>query len=155
MLERSLLLAARLHELGCSSHQRTSTSSVRNKWLRLCRKLQAIGMCSASVKSYIPSLSLRIGKLARLCRRIFSPPSESYICILYKTQESCFATYQVIMSPSQISTSADKCALPFWDPSGHIVFFDIQPAEPGTFTVPGVIDLDIYRPADIIETSWI
>jgi hypothetical protein len=34
-------------------------------------------------------------------------------------------------------------------------FFDIQPAEPGTFTVPGVIDLEIYRPGDIIETSWI
>lgn len=112
-------------------------------------------MCSASVQSYIPSLSLRIGTLARLRRQIFSPPSRSYTCILYKPQEACFATYQVTMSPSQILTSADKCALPFWDPNGKIVFFDIQPAEPGTFTVPGVIDLEIYRPGDIIETSWI
>ena len=41
------------------------------------------------------------------------------------------------------------------DPDGHVVFFDIQFAESGTFTVPGVIDLEVYRPGDMIETSWI
>lgn len=41
------------------------------------------------------------------------------------------------------------------DPNGHIVFFDIQFAKSGTFTVPGVIDLEVYRPGDMIETSWI
>ena len=59
------------------------------------------------------------------------------------------------MSLSHSSKGADKCALPFFDPNGQIVFFDIQPAEPGTFTVPGVIDLEVYRPGDIVETSWI
>ncbi|GAB7327617.1 hypothetical protein MBLNU13_g11464t2 [Cladosporium sp. NU13] len=57
------------------------------------------------------------------------------------------------MSLAQLSKGADKCALLFLDPNGNIVFFDIQPAEPGTFTVPGVIDLEVYRPADMIETS--
>lgn len=50
---------------------------------------------------------------------------------------------------------ADKCALPFLDPSGHLVFFDVQSAEPGTFTVPGVIDLEIYEPGSMVESSWI
>lgn len=50
---------------------------------------------------------------------------------------------------------ADKCALPFLDPSGHLVFFDVQSAEPGTFTVPGVIDLEVYEPGSMVETSWI
>ena len=59
------------------------------------------------------------------------------------------------MSLSQFSKIADKCALPFLDPKGDIVFFDVQPAEPGTFTVPGVIDLEIYRPGSMVETSWI
>jgi hypothetical protein len=59
------------------------------------------------------------------------------------------------MSLSQLSESADKCALPFQDSNGNIVFFDVQPAEPGTFTIPGVVDLETYRPGDMIETSWI
>lgn len=59
------------------------------------------------------------------------------------------------MSLSQLSASADKCALPFQDSDGNIIFFDVQPAEPGTFTIPGVVDLEIYRPGDMIETSWI
>lgn len=53
------------------------------------------------------------------------------------------------------SMTADKCELPFRDPSGRIVWFDIQPADPGTFTVPGVIDLESYEPGELVETSWI
>lgn len=46
-------------------------------------------------------------------------------------------------------------ALPFLSPNGDVVFFDVQTAAPGTFTVPGVIDLEIYEPGSIVETSWI
>lgn len=53
------------------------------------------------------------------------------------------------------SVKADNCSLPFLDPSGNIVFFDVQSAEPGTFTVPGVIDLETYEPGSFVETSWI
>lgn len=49
----------------------------------------------------------------------------------------------------------DKCALPFRDPGGRIVFYDVQSAEPGAFTVPGVIDLEIYDPGSSTESSWI
>jgi hypothetical protein len=51
-----------------------------------------------------------------------------------------------------LSSKVDKCALPFLDPSGDLVFFDIQSAEPGTFTVPGVVDLETYEPGSLVET---
>jgi len=51
--------------------------------------------------------------------------------------------------------TASKCDLPFLDPNGHVVYFDVQAAEPGTFTIPGVIDLETYEPGDLIETSWV
>lgn len=54
-----------------------------------------------------------------------------------------------------LPTTAGKCDLPFLDPNGHVVFFDVQSAEPGTFTIPGVIDLETYKPGDLVETSWI
>jgi hypothetical protein len=49
----------------------------------------------------------------------------------------------------------DKCRLPFLDPDGNMVYFDVQAAEPGTFTVPGVIELETYEPGDFMEISWI
>ena len=52
-------------------------------------------------------------------------------------------------------TGAHKCELPFLDPTGDVVFFDVQSAEPGTFTVPGVIDLEVYEPGSLVESSWI
>lgn len=50
---------------------------------------------------------------------------------------------------------ANKCNLPFLDPNGNVVYFDIQSAEPGTFTVPGVIELENYEPGSMVESSWI
>ena len=49
----------------------------------------------------------------------------------------------------------DKCRLPFLDPDGNIVYFDAQSAEPGTFTIPGVIDLETYEAGDFVEIAWI
>jgi hypothetical protein len=49
----------------------------------------------------------------------------------------------------------DKCRLPFLDPDGNIVYFDAQAAEPGTFAVPGVIELETYEPGEFFEISWI
>jgi hypothetical protein len=59
------------------------------------------------------------------------------------------------MSPVSSFNSVDKCALPFLDPDGNMVFFNVQSAEPGTFTVPGVVDLETYEPGSMVETSWI
>jgi len=60
------------------------------------------------------------------------------------------------MSPSPSpSGRPDTCDLPYLDSDDNIVYFDVQSAEPGTFTVPGVIDLETYEPGDIVETSWI
>ncbi|KAK3708290.1 hypothetical protein LTR37_011555 [Vermiconidia calcicola] len=60
------------------------------------------------------------------------------------------------MESSRLSyVNTNNCSLPFLDPSGNIVFFDIQSAEPGTFTVPGVIELETYEPGSMVETSWI
>jgi hypothetical protein len=53
------------------------------------------------------------------------------------------------------SRKVDKCALPYLDPDGNLVFFDVHLAEPGTFTVPGVVDLETYEPGSLVETSWI
>ena len=50
---------------------------------------------------------------------------------------------------------AHECDLPFLDPTGNIAFFDVQSAEPGTFTVPGVIELEVYEPGSLVESSWI
>lgn len=46
------------------------------------------------------------------------------------------------------SDKPDKCP-------GNIVSFDVQSAEPGTFTVPGVIDLETFEPGSLAEISWI
>jgi hypothetical protein len=58
-------------------------------------------------------------------------------------------------SSQLLSSKVDKCALPFLDPDGNLVFFDVQSAEPGTLTVPGVVDLETYEPESMVETSWI
>lgn len=59
------------------------------------------------------------------------------------------------MASRVLPTTAGKCDLPFLDPKGHVVFFDVQSAEPGAFTIPGVVDLETYKPGDLVETSWI
>ena len=60
------------------------------------------------------------------------------------------------MANSRLSHAAgDKCALPFMTEEGGVVFFDVQAANPGAFTVPGVVDLETYEPGDVVETSWI
>lgn len=43
----------------------------------------------------------------------------------------------------------------FKSPSGNVVHFDVQSAEPGTFTVPGVIELENYEPGSMLESPWI
>jgi hypothetical protein len=48
-----------------------------------------------------------------------------------------------------------KCDLPFLDPNGDVAYFDIQPAEPGTFLVPGVVDLEVYEPGSFAVSEWI
>jgi hypothetical protein len=58
-------------------------------------------------------------------------------------------------SSRSLSKKVDKCALPYLDPDGNLLFFDVQSAEPGTFTVPGVVDLETYEPGSTVETSWI
>jgi len=50
---------------------------------------------------------------------------------------------------------ANNCSLAFQDPSGDTVFLDFQSAQPGTFTAPGVIELETYEPDYIAEISWI
>lgn len=59
------------------------------------------------------------------------------------------------MSNETPEAESDKCSLPFLDSSGRIVYFDVQSAEPGTFTVPGVIDLEVYERGCLVEFSWI
>ena len=64
------------------------------------------------------------------------------------------------MAPSQIldetlESEPHKCDLPLLNPERNVSYFDVQPAEPGTFTVPGVIDLEVYEPGSLVETSWI
>lgn len=64
------------------------------------------------------------------------------------------------MAPPQsigasIDMKSNKCSLPLPGPDGKIVYFDVQTAEPGTFIVPGVIDVELYKPRSFVETSWI
>lgn len=60
----------------------------------------------------------------------------------------------ISMTSARLSyDEADKCALPFLDPSGNVVYFDAQSAEPGTFTVPGVIDLETYESGEFVEIT--
>lgn len=56
-----------------------------------------------------------------------------------------------------IQSQAGKlaCAFPYIGPDGNIVYFDVQKAEPGAFTVPGVVDLETYRVSEYVEFQWI
>lgn len=52
------------------------------------------------------------------------------------------------------SDDPHKCSLLFRN-GDDVVYFDIQRAEPGTFTVPGVVDLETYKPGTVAEFSWV
>ena len=66
------------------------------------------------------------------------------------------------MAPSRFALEQSevldkKCSIPIidFDHDNRIVYYDPQAAEPGTFIVPGVIDVEKYKPGSIAEFSWI
>ena len=59
-----------------------------------------------------------------------------------------------LLSQTLVSDS-HECDLPILNPNKNIVYFDVQSAEPGVCTIPGVIDLEVYEPGEIAEFSWI
>jgi len=60
------------------------------------------------------------------------------------------------MSPSLLARrDHNDCALPSFDASDHEVYFDVQSAVPGTFTNPGVLELELYPLERVAEFLWI
>lgn len=83
-------------------------------------------------------------------------PHKTHIHSYHYPQELSFALLNPAMPLSRSASDVvDKCALPFLSPNGTIVFFDVQSAAPGTFTVPGAVELETYEPGSMVETSWI
>lgn len=60
------------------------------------------------------------------------------------------------MPPSQSpSDEPVECDLPVRTSSGKLASFDIQSAEPGAFTNPAPLDMEIYEPGSLVETAWV
>ena len=62
------------------------------------------------------------------------------------------------MAPSRVVRDTQEyveCSVPIEGPGGQIVYFDVQPAEPGTFIIPGVIDPEDVKRNMMVEASWI
>lgn len=127
-------------------------------WLRLCHNGQTNKtwgralLLLRTIQCLLPSLQV----VLHSNRCIIPFPHKSYVQVHHYPQEASVALVKATVPLSQsFSGVGDKCALPFLSPNGEVVFFDVQSATPGTFMVPGVVDLETYEPGSMLETSWI